>query len=951
MTLPFRLLTVLGLLASLLPSLAAAPGDPREGRWAHEGTPHKPDPAVVWGRLDNGLRYALLPHRGVPGSVTMKFVVLSGSMDERDDELGIAHFTEHMAFHGSEEMDALQMLAFFRRLGAEYGSDVNAYTTFDSTTYSLDFRENDPKFLADGLRFFRGVAGSIKFEPAVIDRERRVIFAEKRNRTGLSDLQLDSTMPVLFRGVNFAEHSPIGSDETLRGLRREQFLEFHRRCYRPDLMVVVAAGDFDAPALEAVIREKFSSLPKPTTPVPPRPPGKPDIRSLRSGIFRVAGVGSVETMAANVAPLGPRPDPREARLHQWRNGLAMELFSRRLRHLIPGAGSPEAAYERVLDYESATASISVPGEAWSQGVLAVDQAVRDTLKRGFTAAEVAEFRTRYLEYTRHQIQQLPVMEPAELAGSLADSITEHAVFVGPATEQAWTLDWLTGLKPAELNRAFRGLWNLNTMAFHVGGDISLDVNPDEVIKAVQKHRRGELSYLLPPPPKDEPFVLKKPGPAATVAESHPVPELGVELLRLSNNVRLNLIPTKHEPGLVQAIIRVGDGLLTMPGRRPALKEFGLNTLMGSGTIYYQPDQLAQIIDRQLLDFSFDLADNDAFTFRGMMASANLETFLGLATEIIRAPKFNPYAHQEQRMRAAMGRMGSTTGFGEGMRQMMDHLFQGDARFMSGTPKDYASLGVADVRSWMEPALTAGYVEVTIVGDVSREAALRALTHTLGTLGPRAAAKERPVAPLPVKVSAPAGFKRFEFVGELNLGMVRGNWPVTGRIDARTNAALQVLGKLLEFRIRSEVRDRLGYSYGPTTEFDPFGGFENFGLMQSTVDCTPADVQRVAEVVQETAAALAAGGADAAEFEGGRGIVRSQLRRGFKNNGFLLNLFKRAQETPGRIDEIRALRDGLVDELTLDEVNAWAARILPADNARTAMIVPKPFVGVFDGTRQ
>ena len=303
------------------------------------------------------------------------------------------------------------------------------------------------------------------------------------------------------------------------------------------------------------------------------------------------------------------------------------------------------------------------------------------------------------------------------------------------------------------------------------------------------------------------------------------------------------------------------------------------------------------------------------------------------------------------MRAAMGRMGSTTGFGEGMRQMMDHLFQGDARFMSGTPKDYASLGVADVRSWMEPALTAGYVEVTIVGDVSREAALRALTHTLGTLGPRAAAKERPVAPLPVKVSAPAGFKRFEFVGELNLGMVRGNWPVTGRIDARTNAALQVLGKLLEFRIRSEVRDRLGYSYGPTTEFDPFGGFENFGLMQSTVDCTPADVQRVAEVVQETAAALAAGGADAAEFEGGRGIVRSQLRRGFKNNGFLLNLFKRAQETPGRIDEIRALRDGLVDELTLDEVNAWAARILPADNARTAMIVPKPFVGVFDGTRQ
>lgn len=939
------------LLAGLLGPWAVAAGDPRLGRWAHEGTSHKPDGAVTWGRLDNGLRYALRPHQGVPGHVTMKLIVLAGSMDESDAELGIAHFTEHMAFHGSDEMNELQMLSFFRRLGAEYGSDINAFTTFDTTTYSLDFRENDPRFLADGLRFFRGVAGNITFEPAVIDRERRVIFAEKRNRAGLSDLQIEATMPVLFRGVNFAHHSPIGTDETLRSFRREQFMEFYRRCYRPDLMVVVAAGDFDPAALEAVIREKFSSLARPAVPIPARPPGRPDIRGLRGGIFRIPGIGSAEVMAASVALGDARPDPRDARLHEWRNSLAMEIFARRLGHLVPNAGSPEASYETLMGYESATASVSVSGEGWSQGLLGLDQAVRDTLKRGFTAAEVGEFRTRYLEFTRHQIQQLPVMEPAELCGALADSITEHTVFVDPATELAWTNEWLTGLKTDELNRAFRGLWNLDAMAFYLGGDVDLDLKTDEVVKTVQKHRRGELSYLLPPPPKDEPFVLKKPGTAATVGETRTVPELGVELLRLSNNVHLNFIPTKNEPGLVQAVVRVGDGLLTMPGKRPALKEFGLNTLIGSGTIYYQADQLAQIIDRRLLNFSFDLADNDAFAFRGLMATGNLETFLGIVTEIVRAPKFNPYEHQAQRMRAAMGRMGSTMGFGEGMRQMMDHLFQGDARFMSGTPKDYASLGVADVRQWMEPPLTAGYVEVTIVGDVSRAAALQALTRTLGTLGTRAAAKDRTIDPLPVKVAAPPGFRRFEFVGELNLGMVRGNWPVAGRITARDNAALQVLSKLLEFRIRSQVRDRLGFSYGPSAAFDPFGGFENFGLMQATVDCTPADAQQVAQVVQDTAAALAAEGASAEEFEGGRGIIRSQLRRGFKNNGFLLNLFKRAQEKPGRIDEILSLHDGLVEQLTVEEVNAWAAKILPAANARTALIVPKPFVGVFDGTRQ
>ncbi len=942
------LLRLLLLLCLLTGSILAA-GDPRAGRWAHEGTAHKPDERVVWGRLDNGLRYALLPHRGVPGQVSMKLVVLAGSVDEREDELGIAHFTEHMAFHGSAEMNELQMLAFFRRLGAEFGSDINAFTTFDNTIYSLDFRENDPRFLADGLRFFRGVAGSITFESAVIDRERRVIFAEKRNRGGLSEQQVDATMPVIFRGVNFAEHSPIGTDETLRNLRREQFLDFYQRCYRPDLMTVVVAGDFDPAALEEVIREKFASLVKPATPIPPRPPGKPELRALRAGVFRVSGIGSAETLAASAGPLPAKMDPREAVLHQWRNSVALELFGRRLGHQVPGASTPQASYETIMGFESVVASVQVPGDAWSQGLLGVDQAVRDVVKRGFTATEVNELRTRYLEYTQHQIRLLPVMEPAELCSNLADSIAAHTVFFGPATELAWTSEWLAGLKPDELNRAFRSLWNLDAMAFHVGGDVDIELKPAEVLKTVQKHRRGELSYLLPPAPKDEPFLLKKPGPASTVAETRSIPELGVELLRLSNNVRLNFIPTKHEPGLVQAIVRVGDGLLTMPGKQPALKEFGLNTLMGSGTIYYQTDQLVQIIDRKLLNFSFDLADNDAFAFRGLMATAQVETFLGIVTEIIRSPKFNPYAHQEQRALAAIGRISSFMGFQEGMRQMNDHLFQGDARFMSGTFKDFASLGAADVQRWMEPPLTTGYVEVTVVGDVSRDALLQSLGRTLGTLGPRAAAKDRSLAPQPVKVSAPAGVQRFEFIGELNLGLVQGNWPVSGRITSRDNAALQVLSKLLEFRIREQVRDGYGFSYGPSASFNPFGGFENFGLMEATVDCTPADVQQVAQVVQDTAAKLAAG-ATAEEFAGGVGIVRSQLRRGFKDNGFLLSLFKRAQEKPGRVDEILALHNGLVDQLTLEEVNAWAARVLPAANARTAIIVPKPFVGVFEGTK-
>lgn len=951
MTFLLRPIAAVALLLAALASSVPAEANPRSGRWAHEGASLQPDARVVWGRLDNGLRYALLPHQGVPGRVAMKLIVLSGSVDENETELGIAHFTEHMAFHGSAVMDEAEMLSLFRRLGAEYGSDVNAMTSFDSTIYSLDYRENEPQLLADGLRMFKGVASSITFDSAAIDRERRVIFAEKRNRDSLADRQMMASFPVLFRGLAFARHTPIGIDPTLRSFRREHFLEFYRRCYRPDLMVVVAAGDFDRAALEAKLRETFAGLPRPAAPIPARDEGRADIKSLRAGVFRINGVGSAETLAASVAPAPDRRDPRETEIENQRRAFVMDLFQNRLRLLIPGAGAPQASYETLMRYESASASVRVGGKDWSQGVLAVDQVIRDTLRRGFEASEVNEYRARYLRVANHMAEQMPVIDPADLCNSLASSITEHTVFFGPATEYAWMKDWLTRLTVNEVNQTFRSLWSLDAMAFHVSGDVGLQLKPDDILKTVQRHRRGELTYLLPQPPKDIPFSLKKPGAATAVVETTPVPAVQAELMRFGNNVRLNFIPTKNEPGLVRALVRVGAGLLTMPGNQPALKEFGLNTFIGSGTVYYQTDQIAQIIDRRFLEFSFDVADNDAFTFRGLTAADNLETFLGVATEFLRGPKFNPYAHRDERMRAAMGRSAGASGLQEGMRELMDHLFRGDARFMSGTPLDYLSLGVANVRAWMEEPLTTGYVEVTIVGDVSRAAAVEALARTLGTLDRRAATKTYATTPAPVKVTAPAGFKRIEFVGELNLGLVRGNWPVEAAIDARTNAALQVLSKILELRIRTEVRDNLGYSYSPSASFEPFGGFENFALMEATVDCTPTDSQRVAQIVQDTAARLAAEGAGELEFEGGRGIIRGQLKRGFKDNAFLANLLKRAQELPGRVTEITELHDGLVDQLTLEEVNAWAKKILPASNARTAMIVPKPFVGIFDSAKQ
>src|SRR5690606_31422412 len=152
----------------------------------------------------------------------------------------------------------------------------------------------------------------------------------------------------------------------------------------------------------------------------------------------------------------------------------------------------------------------------------------------------------------------------------------------------------------------------------------------------------------------------------------------------------------------------GSGLLDMPGNEPALKEFGLQTLFASGTTHYRAEELRQIIGDQFLNFDFDVADYDAFAFRGTTRREELSSFLGLVTEFLYRPKFGTYVHRNEKRKAAMSRASNSMGMQEGMRELTDYLFEGDARFTWGTVVDYLGLSSVDVRRWLGEPLSSGY---------------------------------------------------------------------------------------------------------------------------------------------------------------------------------------------------------------------------------------------------
>ncbi|MBL9201240.1 MAG: insulinase family protein [Opitutaceae bacterium] len=930
----------------------AAPAGPRAGKWAHElPKAPAPDPQVTWGRLDNGLRYALLPHRGVPGRVALQFIVLAGSLDERPDELGMAHYVEHLCFGGSKNFKAEDMTALFQRLGIEYGSDINAITTFDYTAYRLDFRENDPALLREGLRLFRDFGDGVTFSPAAIEQERRVVRAELRNRNTIAGKRQSASLPLVFRGLKFPEREPGGDEAQIAKFTREQFLAFYKRNYRPDLMVLVGAGDLDVPAMSALVREIFGDMVRPAEPIPVRDEGRLDARGLRAGVLRVSGMGSAAIEAASVAaPLPPKADPREAAIERERRQFVMEVFAQRVRADGEG-GSPDAGFEELLGHGLSVASLTVPAKAWSAGVRSLDQLVRLTIERGLDQSDFETLRQRRLKMIGHMVEQLPTLDPGVVCEAITEAVTGHMVFEGFAAELKTRQGWLERFTPAEAQRVFRSLWSPETMAFHVSGGVDLELTGDKVIQDVQKARRTGLGHVMPhTKKKDTPFTMPKFATPTGVAEQRELPALGAKLLRFGNNVRLNFVANKQEPGLARAIVRVGSGLVDMPGNKPALKEFGLGTLLASGAARFRPEAMDALIDERLLEFGFDVADRDAFAFRGAMAAEQLEPFLALVADFLHAPQFNSYAHRDQRLLAAIGRMSSTMGLGDGLRALNDHLFRGDARFTSSSPLDYIAMSVVDVRRWMEEPLARGYVEVTIVGDLTEEAVVQVMTRTLGALRPRAEKKTTATPPKSVTVTADPGYTRIEFVGEQNLGLVVGTWPVTEPIQVRDQAALEILAKVLEIRVRAEVREKLGLAYSPSAEFRAYDGFTNFAVFRAQIDCAPNDSARIAPLVTAIGAELAARGVQNGEFIGARGILRAQLRQAFRESGFLVNVLMRAQERPEEAEEIVALHGGLIDKISRDEVNAWAAKILAEKNCRAAAVVPKAFVGIFDAGR-
>ena len=219
------------------------------------------DPRVVHGTLPNGLQYYVRENREPRERAELRLVVDAGSVLEGEDQRGLAHLLEHMAFNGTTHFGEKELVDYLESVGMRFGPDVNAFTSFDETVYMLTVPTDSAAVLATGMQILGDWAHGIALEPGALARERPVVVEEWRLRRGAEMRMLDQHLPVIFRDSRYAERLPIGLKEVIEDATVEAVRGFYEDWYRPDLMAVIAVGDFEADSIVAEIERHFGTIP------------------------------------------------------------------------------------------------------------------------------------------------------------------------------------------------------------------------------------------------------------------------------------------------------------------------------------------------------------------------------------------------------------------------------------------------------------------------------------------------------------------------------------------------------------------------------------------------------------------------------------------------------------------------------------------------------------------
>jgi zinc protease len=914
---------------------------------AHESSDIPVDPAVKWGLLANGLRYAILPNAEPPNRVSLRLYVDAGSLMETDDQQGLAHFLEHMAFNGTKDFAAGEMVEYFQRLGMAFGSHTNAHTSFHETVYKLELPNAEAKLLDEGFKLLRNYADGMLLGQTEIDKERGVILSEKRSRDSVGWRTMVSQLGFILDKNLVADRLPIGIEDVISKAPRERFADFYTKWYTPDRMVVIATGQVDPPAIEALVKQYFAPIPAPAAKRPGPDLSHVNKRGLAVHYHPEKEAGDVSISIDTIKPAPNVPDDSKSRARRLRIDLANQIVSRRLSKLAKAqnsmivSGSAYAYDLYDLNFaEYSGVEVSTQPQNWEKGLALVEQELRRALEHGFTDAEINESKANVQNRAEVAAKSMPTRKSSDLADLLAARIGERRVFTNPAADLPRITKELEAITAEECRDLLRQTWDgSHEVLLLVTGNVEIPEADKTILAAYQTSK----AVAVAPPAKEEQkaFAYTEMPAPGTVAERKNTEDLGVTQLRFANNVRVNLKVTDFEEATVYVKARFGGGSLVEPKDKPGIAFFSGHIFTEGGLEAHDIDDIRRLFAGKAVNASFAVGD-DAFALSGKTTPDDLRDQLLLMRAYLTNPGFrDEAAGQMHRQLDQFYQQIETTPEGVLQNEVDRFLHSGDARFGFPPKEKLAALTMADMKAWLGSALAKDYLEITVVGDIEPEKVIADLAATFGNLPERAAAK--PAYTEERQVAFPRGEKEKAFTFETTIpkAMSLVYWPTPDIFNIQRTRRIGLLGSILDDRLRLKLREELGDAYSPFAHNIPSDAFKDYGYLLASVTVDPPQAAKVTAIIKGIGAELAKG----------ESITQDELDRAKKpqitqieeyrrtNRYWLSSVMESSQEYPQRLDWARTFVSDY-EAITLDEIKALAKEYLGGHEGVGVMVTPK-----------
>jgi zinc protease len=362
------------------------------------------DPALIHGQLDNGLRYFIRKNRRPENRADLRLVVNAGSVLEDDDQLGLAHFVEHMAFNGTKHFGKQELVHFMESIGMRFGPELNAFTSFDETIYILQIPTESLEVMKTAFQILEDWAHGLSFDPVEIDKERGVIIEEWRLRRGAYARMQDKQFLILFQASRYARRLPIGEMKIIESFDHETLKRFYLDWYRPDLMAVMAVGDFDQRTVEKLIRQHFSRL---APPPKPRPRALCEVPDHSETLFAIAQ--DKEATGTSVTVYNKLPLRDQSTAGAYRQVLVEQLYNAMLnQRFYELTQKPDAPFIRAF---SGRGQLIRSKEIYSLGAMVKDEGIELGLEALFMESErVTRFGFTQTELDRQKLDLLRSVE-------------------------------------------------------------------------------------------------------------------------------------------------------------------------------------------------------------------------------------------------------------------------------------------------------------------------------------------------------------------------------------------------------------------------------------------------------------------------------------------------------------------------------------------------------------